>query len=313
VLTLEKIQEAQKRIAPWIKRTPLVPSEALSCLLGAQVYLKLELFQKTGSFKVRGAFNKLLQMKGTRRVVAVSGGNHAQAVAYAAKALGLEALILMPEDTPKNSLEATRNYGAEIRLTATISEAFSQVEKFEKEGWALVHPFDDFDVMAGQGTIGLEIFEDLPTVTDCVVSVGGGGLIGGISTALKSLKSTVRIWGVETKGADSMARALAAGKIVTLEKITTIAKTLGAPAVSEKTLSIGKRNLEKVVVVSDKAAVEALELLLERAKVLTEPAASCTLAAAFELKSEFHKESHVVLVLCGGNVSLNDLIQFKAR
>lgn len=310
MLSINTIREAQKRIAPWVKRTPLLRSGTLSRILKTNLYLKYEIFQKTGSFKVRGAFNKMMRTE-AHRVVAVSGGNHAQAVAYAAKALGKESLILMPQDTAENSIEATRNYGAKIRLTPTIADAFFEVKQFESEGWALIHPFDDDDVISGQGALGLEIFEDLPQVTDVVVSIGGGGLICGISTALKALKQPVKVWGVETEGADAMARSLAENKIVTLKKIASIAKTLGAPAVSQRTFDITKRNVEKVVVVSDKSAVEALELILERTKVLTEPAASCTLAAALKLESNFNPDSHVVLVLCGGNVSLDDLIRFK--
>jgi threonine dehydratase len=309
-LTLADIQNARQRIAPCVRRTPLTASAFLSERLKTNVYVKLELFQKTGSFKVRGAFNKALGLSAEERgqgLVAVSGGNHAQAVAYAARTLGLKSVILMPESTPANYLDATRGYGAEIHFAANVGAAFAEVAEYERQGWAYIHPFDDPIVIAGQGTIGLEILDDVPQVTDIIVSVGGGGLIGGIATAVRSLKPTVRVWGVETEGADCMSKSLAAGKIVTLEAITSIARTLGAPAPSEMTLAMAQTLLEGVTVVSDADALAGLRFLLERLKVLTEPAASCTLAAADRLKDQFSKERHLVLVLCGGNMPFEDL------
>jgi threonine dehydratase len=309
-LTLAHIQNARQRIAPCVRRTPLTASAVLSERLKTNVYVKLELFQKTGSFKVRGAFNKALGLSAEERgqgLVAVSGGNHAQAVAYAARTLGLKSVILMPESTPANYVDATRGYGAEIHFAANVGAAFAEVAEYERQGWAYIHPFDDPVVIAGQGTIGLEILDDVPQITDLIVSVGGGGLIGGIATAVRSLKPTVRVWGVETEGADCMSKSLAAGHIVTLETITSIARTLGAPAPSEMTLAMAQSLLESVTVVSDADALAALRFLLERLKVLTEPAASCTLAAADRLKDQFSKERHVVLVLCGGNMPFEDL------
>jgi threonine dehydratase len=310
LLTLAQIQNARQTIAPCVRRTPLTASAALSERLKTNVYVKLELFQKTGSFKVRGAFNKALSLKADERgqgLVAVSGGNHAQAVAYAARNLGLKAVILMPESTPKNYVEATRGYGAEVKFAADVSAAFREVAGYERQGWAYIHPFDDPAVMAGQGTLGLEILEDAPQVTDVIASVGGGGLICGLATAMRTLKPSVRVWGVETEGADCMSKSVAAGKVVTLAAITSIARTLGAPAPSEQTLAMAQRLLESVTVVSDAEALAALRYLLERLKVLTEPAASCTLAAADRLKDQFSQERHVVLVLCGGNMPIEDL------
>src|ERR1700676_2222254 len=309
-LTLAHIQNARQRIAPCVRRTPLTASAVLSERLKTNVYVKLELFQKTGSFKVRGAFNKALGLNAEERgqgLVAVSGGNHAQAVAYAARTLGLKSVILMPESTPANYVDATRGYGAEIKFATNIGAALAEVAEYERQGWVFIHPFDDPVVMAGQGTIGLEILDDVPQVTDIVVSIGGGGLIGGIATAVRSLKPSVRIWGVETEGADCMAKSLAAGKIVTLEAITSVARTLGAPAPSERTLAMAQSLLESVTVVPDSEALAALRFLLERLKVMTEPAASCTLAAADRLKDQFSKERHVVLLLCGGNMPFEDL------
>ena len=306
-LTLAHILGARQRITACVRRTPLLPSVTLSERLKTNVYVKYELFQKTGSFKVRGAFSKavsLTQEERDRGVVAVSGGNHGQAVAYAARMLGLKSRILMPENTPANYVDAARGYGAEVKFAASAAEAFAKVGDFEREGWVYIHPFDDPLVMAGQGTVGLEILEDVPHVTDIVLSIGGGGLMGGIATAVKSLKPAVRIWGVETEGADCMSKSLEAGRIVTLEAITSVARTLGAPAPSERTFAMAQKYLERVTVVPDSDAIRSLRFLLERLKVLAEPAASCTLAAAEKLQHNFSPERHVVLVLCGGNAPL---------
>jgi threonine dehydratase len=312
-MNLESIREAAKRITGHVKRTPLEGSDTLSKHLGCNVYVKLELFQKTGSFKARGAFNKLLSLSSDELmhgVVAVSGGNHAQAVAYAASKLGTKSVILMPTSTPQNYVDATVGYGAEVELKPTIAEAFAAVQQYVSRGMTFVHPFDDPVVMAGQGTVGLEIMDDLPDATDVIVSIGGGGLAAGVATAVKSINANTRLWGVETVGADAMSLAIEAGHPVQLTAITSIAKTLGAPAVSEATLAAAKEYIESVTVVPDAEAVRALRLILERLKLLTEPAASCTLAAAERLKSNFNSSSNVVLILCGGNLSINDLCSY---
>jgi threonine dehydratase len=314
MIGLPDIRSARERIRGRVTRTPLVSSATLSERLGAQVYLKLELFQKTGAFKVRGAFNKTLSIPEAQRgrgLAAVSGGNHAQAVAYTATQLGLPSVILMPQATPRNYIEATRGYGAEVVLVENSAVAFQKIGAYEAEGWTSIHPFDDPLVMAGQGTLGLEIVEDLPDATDVVISIGGGGFMGGVATAMKALKPDVRIWGVETEGADAMSRALAAGHPVQLAAITSIARTLGAPAVSERTLALAQKYLESVTVVPDREAVLALRFLLERAKVLTEPAASCTLAAAERLRDRFTRDARVVLILCGGNTAVDDLCSYR--
>jgi threonine dehydratase len=312
-LSLKDIQSARQRIAPCIRRTPLSPSAALSQRLKTNVYVKLELLQKTGSFKVRGVFNRALSLRLDREqgIVAVSGGNHAQAVAYAARALNLRSVILMPESTPRHYVDATRSYGAEIELVASAAAAFAEVAELERQGCVYIHPFDDPLVMAGQGTVGLEILDDVPQMTDIVVSIGGGGLAGGLATAVKALKPGVRIWGVETQGADCMAKSLAAGRVETLPAITSIARALGAAAPSEETLALAKQFLEGVTVVPDDEAASAMFFLLERLKVLAEPAASCTLAAADRLRDRFAPDRHVVLVLSGGNFAVEDLAKLQ--
>jgi threonine dehydratase len=316
VLTLEMISRARHRLHGLVSRTPLVPCETLSRLFGCRVSLKLECLQKTGSFKPRGAFNKILSLgedERQRGVVAVSGGNHAQGVAYAARRLGLSAVICMPQSTPANYLDATRGYGAEVVLTPDIAAAFGEMERLRQLGRALVHPFDDPLVSAGQGTVGLEILDDAPDATCVYVSIGGGGLIAGVATALRSAQPAMRVIGVETNGADAMSRALAAGRPVELPAITSIARTLGAPKVSDFTLDAVRRLVDEVVVVEDAEAVAAEVFLLERTKLLTEPAAACCLAAAERQRDRFRPADHVVLLLCGGNVSATDLCAFRQR
>ncbi len=315
-MDITTIKQARERIKPYIKRTPLEYSLTLSKYLGTNVWVKLELFQKTGSFKVRGAVNKLLSLSAEERkrgVVAISGGNHAQAVAYASSVLDVDAVVLMPESTPLNYVQATKGYGATVDLQPTIGAAFAKIKDYETKGRIFIHPFDDPLVMAGQGTLGLEIMEDLPEMTDLILSIGGGGFGGGVSTAVKAMKPSVRIRGVETIGADAMTLALKAGHPIELPAITSIAKTLGAPSVSARTLALAQKNLEEVIVVSDDEAVKELIFILERLKVLTEPAASCTLAAALRLKGQFNDNNNLVLVFCGGNLSLTDLCKYVSK
>lgn len=314
-MDINAIRKAAERIRPYVKRTPLEYSQSLSDRLGTNVYVKYELFQKTGSFKPRGSFNKLLSMTDAERargVVAVSGGNHAQAVAYVSKALGVDAVISMPDNTPQNYLDATRGYGAMVDLQPTIAAAFDKVKEYEAAGRVFVHPFDDPLVIAGQGTVGLEIMEDVPQATDVIASIGGGGMAGGVAIAVKAIKPETRVWGVETVGADAMAQAVAAGEPVTLAAITSIAKTLGAPYVTERTLKIAQDYLESVTVVTDAEAVEALQFIAERLKVIAEPASSCTLAAAEKLRGNFTSDSHVVLIFCGGNTTIADACGYLA-
>src|SRR5258706_1606513 len=244
-MDITDLKAAKDRIAPHVKRTPLEYSESLSKRIGRSVSVKYELFQKTGAFKARGAFNKLLSMTDRERasgVVAVSGGNHAQAVAYASSVLGVDAVIVMPQSTPQVYVDATRGYGATVDLQPSIADAFEKIKAYQAEGMVFVHPFDDPLVMAGQGTLGLEIMEDAPDTTDVILSIGGGGLAGGVATAVKSLKPEIKVWGVETVGADAMTQALAARHPVEFAAITSLAQTPGAPPGSPTTLALSHKN-----------------------------------------------------------------------
>ncbi|NIS62667.1 MAG: pyridoxal-phosphate dependent enzyme [Proteobacteria bacterium] len=313
MITLDDVKAARERIAPFVKRTPIERNQSISDLIGTNVYLKMELFQKTGSFKPRGAFNKMLRMNTHLRnngVIAISGGNFAQGVAYAGNVLGVRSRILMPEYTPKNYLDATKSYGAEVELLPDIAACFAKAERYRQKGWEYFHPYDDPHVMEGYGTVGLELLEDLPDLTDVIVSIGGGGLMTGIAIAVKGLKHQLRVWTVETEGSETMGEALKAGKVVQIEP-KSLAKTLGAPYVAEDALEAEREMVADHTIVSDKEAIEAQRFILERAKILTELAASCTLAAARKLMKQFSENSHVALVICGGNVSLDRLCEYK--
>ena len=313
MITIKDVQEARPRIESFIRRTPLLPNDTISKRLGTNVYLKYEIFQKTGSFKPRGAFNQILHLSEKQKekgVVAVSGGNFAQGVAYAAQMLGIRAIVCMPEYTPKNYINGTKSYGAEIHFAPTFPETFELGRTFEKDGFAFLHAWDNPHQMAGNGTIGLELLEDLPEITDVIISIGGGGLIAGNIVAMLNGNSKIRVWGVETEGAETMSEALKAGKVVQYAP-TSLAKTLSASYVAEDALLLCQKHLEELIVVSDKEAFDAQVYLLERAKVITELAASCTLAAADKIRSKLGK--HVVLLLCGGNASLGNMLEYQEK
>ena len=315
-LDAQAVHDARTRIAPYVIHTPTLDSPRLSALIGRPTVVKLELLQHSGAFKARGAFNRMLVLDAAERdagVVAVSGGNHGIAVAYAAEVLGLRATIVMPETSALTSIAGVRAAGAELVLTPTIADAFVEAHDRAAAGQTMIHPFDDPLVIAGQGTLALELLEDGPQITDVVASIGGGGMITGVATALHATRPDIRIWGVETVGADAMSQALAAGHPVTLGAITSIAKTLGAPSVSERTLAAVEEHVEDVVLVSDADAVRAIGLIADHVKVITEPAAACTLTAALALTDRLPADARVALILCGGNSSLDDIGLWRDR
>ena len=312
MITLNDVKAAAEKVSSYVRRTPLWKSETLSKRLGTNVYLKMELFQKTGSFKPRGAFNQMLARKKDaleKGAVAISGGNFAQGAAYASRVLGVDIIVCMAEDTPKNYVDATRGYSATIDFSSDIQAAFNRYNELAEQGRTALHPFDNHYQMSGAGNVALEIFEELPEITDLVISIGGGGLISGNTVAIKGLKPQVRVWGVETEGAATMKSAMDAGKVVNI-KPTSISKTLGAPFVAQDALTIAQKHLEELLIVSDKQAIEAQQLILERTKVLPELAASCTLAAAEKIKDRFGPDDHLVLLMCGGNESVANLVNY---
>lgn len=313
MVTLQDIQEARPRIAPHIRRTPLERSRTLSDELGTDLYLKYELFQKTGSFKPRGAVNQLL-MAGPearqRGVVGVSGGNFAQGAAYAGAALGIPTTIVMPEYTPRHYIEATKGYGATVHLVKDMPAAFAAVDDYARAGMVRVHPYDNPNQVAGNGSAGLEIAEDLPQVTDVFLSIGGGGWITGVTTAVKALIPMARIWAVETEKSPTMHEALKAGQPVSIQPAS-LARTLGAPIVSADALASMQQHMHRLILVSDEEAIEAQQFLLERTKTLAELAAAATLAAARKVQADLGPDRHVLLVLCGGNDSLENMVSYR--
>lgn len=307
---LEHLQEAQARISGSLHRTPVVSSRTLSERVGRPVFLKCENLQKTGSFKVRGALNLILELDDVARgpgVVTISAGNHAQAVAWSAARAGISATVVMPANASPTKVRASEEYGAEVILQGTIFEAFDlALEVAQDRGLTFLHAFDDPLIIAGQGTVGLEILEDVPDVATVVAPVGGGGLISGVALAVASLAPGARVFGVEPHGACAMRKSLDKGEAVHLESIDTIADGLGAPMAGELTFEVVRHHVEDVVLVSDDEIREAMAFVLERAKLLVEPAGAAGVAALLAGRIPL-ADGPVVAVLSGGNVDLDRL------
>ncbi|MFD8008958.1 threonine/serine dehydratase [Streptomyces sp. NPDC058955] len=315
MITVADVEAAAERLTGHVVRTPTLPSPGLTELLGADVTVKLELLQRTGSFKARGAAAKLLALAPAERaagVVAVSGGNHGIGVAVMAGALGVRATVVMPRSAPARAVDRARAAGAEVRVADTMKEAFALMEELCDEGLTLVHPFDDPLVVAAQGTVGLEMAEDAGDLTDVLVSIGGGALVSGVATALRARRPGVRIWGVETVGADAMAAALAAGGPVPVE-LTSVVSTLSAPTVSALTHAHVAALVEDVITVSDAEAVRGTLDLAEHAKVWAEPAAGCLLPAARTVLDRVGPGARLGLVVCGGNATPSDVAAWADR
>jgi threonine dehydratase len=307
--TYDDVRAAQRVLEGTpIGHTPVQTSHTLGELAGVpDLRLKLELFQRTGSFKPRGAYCSIASLSPAdlaRGVIAVSAGNHAQAVAYAAALAGTRSVVVTWKTASQVKLEAAAAYGAEVlRLGDTPLEAFEEMYRVRDErGLVLIHPFDDPRLLAGQGTVGLEILEDVPDVGTVVVPIGGGGLIGGIAIALRAARPGVRIVGVEPEGAPTLTRALAAGAPVSLESISTIADGLSAPFAGKLTHEIVRDMVDDVVLVSDAEILSAMRLLALRAKVVAEPAAAAGLAALIAGRVA-PTAGPVVVVISGGNVA----------
>ena len=316
-LSLERFREAQRRIAPSLHRTPLLHSRTLSERVGAPVHLKCENLQKTGSFKVRGALNRLMTLSDDQRargVATISAGNHAQAVAWAASAAGVSSLVVMPELASPTKVEASRGYGAEVVLHGDAKAAFQRVfEICEERGLTFVHPFDDPEVVLGHGSCALEILDDLPEVGTIIVPVGGGGLSSGIASATAEAADGIGVWGTEPEGAPAMHRSLQAGHAVHLESVDTIADGLAPPMAGELNYAILAKHCRGVVLVTDDQIVEALKLLLERTKLLVETSGAAGLAALLSGKIPLHDDAPVVVILSGGNIDLQLLAGLLAR
>lgn len=304
LITLDDVLAAREVIKDRLHWTPLLHSSYLSKRTGLQVYFKSELFQKTGSFKPRGVLNKLHHLTAEERrkgVITISAGNHAQALAWGASQSGISAVTIMPATAVHSKVEATKGYGAEVILTeGDVLEKCLEVQK--ERDLVLVHPFDDPLTIAGQGTVGEEVLADLPEVSAVIVGIGGGGLISGIAAAIKAQKRGVKIIGVEPTGAAAMSESLKRGEPVHLDRVDTIADGLAPPFVGKHTLAHVQKLVDDVVLVQDEEIVEAMRLILERCKLVAEPAAAAPLAALLFGKVTLPHNTITVCVLGGGNV-----------
>ena len=311
MIALSRIRDAAARIAGNVHRTPLLSAAGLGSRFGASLYLKCESLQKTGSFKPRGALNKVLSLSPEERargLVTVSAGNHAQAVAWAARIAGAACTVVMPSGAPTSKIEATRGYGAEIVLhddRATLFDRLAEVR--DSRGLSFVHPFDDAEVIAGAGTTGLEILEDLPDADVIVVPIGGGGILSGIASAARPVRPGVRLVGVELEEGPGMAPALAAGKPVKVTRPwNTVADGMTPPFVGALTLEIVREAVDDVVGISESAIVEAMKLLMTSAKLYVEGAGAAATAALLDGKVRVPPGAKVVALISGGNVDLAD-------
>jgi threonine dehydratase len=308
-VTFEDVRAARARIAGHVHRTPVLTSRQLDARTGARLFFKCELFQRVGAFKARGAFSRLTLLTAAERaagVVAFSSGNHAQAVALAARELGVAATIVMPRDAPAAKVAATRGYGARVLLYDRAEESREEIARriVEEEGAVLVPPFDDDRVIAGQGTLGLELLEEVPELEVVVTPCGGGGLLSGVAVAARGLAPAVRLWGVEPEAGDDMRRSLAAGQPVSIPVPNTIADALQTTRPAERTLAIVGALCEGIVTASDLELRRAMALLASRLKLVVEPGGAAAFAALLHGRVPGVEGRRVGVVLSGGNVDL---------
>jgi threonine dehydratase len=314
-LTLDDFRETRARIAPHIKRTPMLTSRQLSERTGFDIRLKAELFQNVGSYKIRGPLNKFALMpeeQKRRGVVCSSAGNHAQGVALAAKIHGIRAVVCMAKNATPAKIAATKAYGAEVVLHGMIWDEANEKAKelVRDEGLTYVHPFDDAQLIAGQGTVGLEIVEDWPEVDAVVVPIGGGGLIAGVSMAVKSFNPKIKVIGVESSDGPAMKASLEAGSLQTID-CQTIIDGLRVRRAGEINFSVVQRFVDDIVALPDRDIFEAMIWVMERCKLLVEGAAAAPVAALLHDLVKVPKGSRVCAVLSGGNLNLDQLRGLK--
>ena len=312
MLDAEAVHAARDRVAETARHTPLEYSHTFSAMTGADVRLKLETFQRTGAFKIRGATNRIATLPEAEReagIVTASAGNHAQGVALAASRLGVDSLVVMPENAPVSKVKATRSDGAAVELHGVDYDAAAERARDieAEEGRYYLHAFDDEMVMAGQGTLGLEVVEDCPGVETVVVPVGGGGLISGVATAVKDHDPDIRVVGVQAEGAASLPQSLERGERVELDSVDTIADGIATRSVGEQTFEVIQERVDEVVTVREDDIAVALTTLLERSKTLVEGAGAVPLAALLAGEFDYAEDETVVPLLCGGNIDMNTL------
>ncbi|MBQ7227150.1 MAG: threonine ammonia-lyase [Clostridia bacterium] len=310
-MDFQKIIEAKERLASVVQKTPLDYSTTFSAITGGDVYLKCENMQKTGSFKVRGAYNKIAKLHESgnlKAIVASSAGNHAQGCAYAATAMGVKATIVMPKTTPIAKIVATEGYGAKVELYGDYyDDSYRRAREIEKEeGAVFIHPFDDEDVIAGQGTIGIEMLEDVPDLDMVIVPAGGGGLVAGVACAVKSINPNCRVIGVQSEGAPAIALSFKEKKHISLDYIYTIADGIAVKNPGSVTLDVINEYVDDVMTVSDGDIASAIIHLIERTKMIVEPAGATTLALILSGKLNI-KGKKVACLLSGGNIDVSTI------
>jgi threonine dehydratase len=317
MLDLTAIREARARVASRVHLTPTLSATRLGARAGVRLFLKCENLQKTGSFKVRGALNKLASLSDAERargVVTVSAGNHAQAMAWAAQSAGVHAVVVMPRTASPAKVEASRGYGAEVVLHgANGTESFPHALELARDrGLTFVHPFDDERICAGAGTAGLELLEQVADLDAVIVPIGGGGLISGVATAIKESNPRIRVYGVEPTGAASTRLSLDSGRAMRITSMNTIADGLAAPMTGELNYEIVKRYVDDVIVIDDDAIAEGLRQLLFSAKLLAEPAGAAGVGALLSGAVPVREGERVAAVVSGGNVDSAKLVSILA-
>ena len=298
-------------INKYIHKTPIVSSSSLNKIYNSNIFFKLELFQKTGSFKTRGAINKLLKLSDLERdkgVITISAGNHAQAISWACSKFNIKSKIVMPFDASPSKVEATKSYGGEVILTKNnMMDECNDIK--EREGLIFVHPFDDIDIILGQGTIGVEIIEKLNNIDYAFISIGGGGLISGIACVLKSINPKIKIIGVEPINSNVMTKSISSNKPETFDTNInkTLADGLAAPFAGNLTFEFVKKYVDEIINVSENEMIESMRIIIERLKVIPEAAASACFVPILKNKLNIKKNANSIIVLCGGNIDLDKL------
>ncbi|MFL2999165.1 MAG: threonine/serine dehydratase [Cytophagales bacterium] len=306
--SLDNFNSVLKRISPYINKTPIISSSSLNDMFDLDIFFKLELMQKTGSFKSRGAINKVLQLsedERSRGVVAISAGNHAQATSWACSQFGIKSKIVMPHTASQSKIEATESYGGEVILTKDKMMDTCQ-KLIDEENLSFVHPFDDLDILMGQGTVSLEVINEIKNLEYAFISIGGGGLISGMACVLKQINPKIKIIGVEPINSNVMTNSIKSGKPEIFDTINnkTIADTLAAPFAGKITFEYVKKYVDDIINVSEDEMIESLRMMIERLKIVPEPSASACFVPIVFNKLNIPSKTKCLVVVCGGNIDL---------
>ena len=309
--SLDNFNSVLNRISPYINKTPIISSSSLNKMYDLDIFFKLELMQKTGSFKSRGAINRVLQLseeEKARGVVAISAGNHAQATSWACSKFGIKSKIIMPHTASQAKIDATKSYGGEVILTKEKMMDTCQ-ELIDNENLSFVHPFDDLDILMGQGTVSIEVINEIKNLDYAFISIGGGGLISGMACVLKQINPKIKIIGVEPIKSNVMTKSIKSGKPETFDTINnkTIADTLAAPFAGKITFEYVKEYVDEIINVSEDEIIESLRMMIERLKIVPEPSASACFVPIVCSKINIPSKSKCLVVVCGGNIDLKKI------